>query len=122
MVGPIPDQIFDITKKQFQLVKSLHHIRALRTSSPKTWVNWISNINDNMRLAFADAKTKRQISSVTSNCLSSLQNLALDHYEKTLNGAWDFLLIHYHRMDDNSFNLSIEHIYKCHLLNGAQPS
>ena len=112
MANYIPGHLFQISKQQFKLFKSLHHIRSLQSGSPKTWLSWMKNIDNNMRLAFADSTTKSQIQSVTSNCLASLSSVAMAHYNSTLNSAWEYLLANLYKMSDHYLNVSHNQVYR----------
>ena len=112
MANYIPGHLFQISKQQFKLFKSLHHIRSLQSGSPKTWLSWMKNIDNNMRLAFADSTTKSQIQSVTSNCLASLSSVAMAHYNSSLNSAWEYLLANLYKMSDHYLNVSHNQVYR----------
>ena len=105
-IAPIPNHLFHITRKQFELVKSIHHLQYIENNLPKTWQNWGSNINSSVRLAFSTDETLRMVQTVTSNYLQELRAVSINHYQKVIADATSYLCQH-----SNEFDFGDEHSY-----------
>ena len=108
----IPTDVFDITRKQFCLIKCFHHITILRQAIPKTWNNWKKNILDNLRLAFANDASTKAITNLSDNYFSSLQNAAIQHYLTTITEATQYLVANSGRMSAKTYSKSISLVTK----------
>jgi len=108
----IPAQYFFITRKQYCIVKCLHHIAMLKKGIPKTWKNWKNNIVNNLRLAFHNEDSKSTIQSLSQQYFDNLLSASLAHYNDTLESARVELQQQSHQMDSSLHSESIKLITK----------
>ena len=107
----IPAELFEITRRQFAILKSQHHIGVLQNSAPKTWLKWADHITNNVHLAFSTEKCKIKIKTVADECIQNLIAASIDHYKSTISDAETYLQEHSHKLGD-LFNVSYELIKK----------
>ena len=108
----IPNDVFDITREQFRLVKCLHHLKTLQNSTPKTWKKWGSNIVENLHLAFETSSVKSMFETLTNEFIESIRLKAIEHYNTCASEASVFLFTNSNRMQQSVFNLSINLVKK----------
>jgi len=99
---------FNIARKQFTIIKSLHHSTSLQQSTPKTWRNWGSNIVSNLRLAFSSEETTQSIKTISNNCIEQLVKASVDHYDKVLSESLSFLSKNSSSVNQQQFNAAFD--------------
>ena len=104
----IPPNLFNLSRKQFAIIKSVHHLKLLEQSIPKTWKNWGDHINNNLRLAFISEQAKINISSTTSKYLEELRSISVNHYSTVIADASNHLKEHSSEFNDDTMKSSLE--------------
>ena len=102
----IPTHLFEITRNQFMIIKSLHHRRNLSNGVPKTWKNAMQSFADSIKFAFTTEVTTGTINSYCSTLSESIKNTGIEHYNNCISTAMDFLEAHLSTLTAEQYTVS----------------